>query len=39
MRLWFNAASPFARKVRVVARETGLAGRIEKIKRRHPSDW
>jgi len=31
MRLWFNPASPFARKVRVVARETGLAGRIEEI--------
>jgi glutathione S-transferase len=31
MRLWFNPASPFARKVRVVARETGLAGQIEEI--------
>lgn len=31
MRLWFNPLSPFARKVRVVARETGLAGRIEEI--------
>ena len=31
MRLWFNPASPFARKVRIVARETGLAGRIEEI--------
>ena len=31
MRLWFNPASPFARKVRVVARETGLAERIEEI--------
>ena len=31
MRLWFNPASPFARKVRVVARETGLAKRIEEI--------
>jgi len=31
MRLWFNPASPFARKVRVVARETGLAGHIEEI--------
>ena len=31
MRLWFNPASPFARKVRVVARETGLAGRIQEI--------
>ena len=26
MRLWFNPASPFARKVRIVARETGLDG-------------
>ncbi len=31
MRLWFNPASPFARKVRVAARETGLAGRIEEV--------
>jgi glutathione S-transferase len=31
MRLWFNPASPFARKVRVAARETGLAARIEEI--------
>lgn len=31
MRLWFNPASPFARKVRVVARETGVAGRIDEI--------
>ena len=31
MRLWFNPASPFARKVRVVARETGLDGRIEEV--------
>ena len=38
MRLWINPASPFARKVRIVARETGLAGRIEEIKRRHPSE-
>lgn len=29
MRLWFNLASPFARKVRIVARETRLAGDIE----------
>jgi glutathione S-transferase len=29
MRLWHNPASPFARKVRIVARETGLAGDIE----------
>lgn len=31
MRLWVNPASPFARKVRVLARETGLDGRIEEI--------
>jgi glutathione S-transferase len=31
MRLWHNPASPFARKVRIAARETGLAGRIEEI--------
>lgn len=31
MKLWFNPASPFARKVRIVARETGLAGRIEEV--------
>jgi len=31
MRLWFNPASPFARKVRIVARETGLDGQIEEI--------
>jgi len=31
MRLWINPASPFARKVRIVARETELAGRIEEI--------
>jgi glutathione S-transferase len=31
MRLWLNPASPFARKVRVVARETGLESRIEEI--------
>lgn len=31
MRLWHNPASPFARKVRVVARETGLLPRIEEI--------
>lgn len=31
MRLWLNPASPFARKVRVLARETGLDGRIEEI--------
>lgn len=29
MRLWFNPASPFARKVRIVAREAGLAGDME----------
>ena len=31
MRLWFNPASPFARKVRIVAREAGLAERIEEV--------
>ena len=31
MRLWHNPASPFARKVRIVARETQLAQRIEEI--------
>ncbi|MCC6532066.1 MAG: glutathione S-transferase [Burkholderiales bacterium] len=31
MRVRVNAASPFARKVRIVARETGLAERIEEI--------
>lgn len=31
MRLRFNWASPFARKVRVVAREAGVAARIEEI--------
>jgi glutathione S-transferase len=31
VRLWYNRASPFARKVRIVARETGLAERIEEI--------
>ena len=31
MRARVNAASPFARKVRIVARETGLLARIEEI--------
>ncbi len=31
MKLYFSPPSPFARKVRVVARETGLAPRIEEI--------
>ncbi len=31
MRLWHNPASPFARKVRIVSRETGLLPRIEEI--------
>jgi glutathione S-transferase len=31
MRLWFNPASPFARKVRIVALETGLAPQIEEV--------
>ena len=29
MKLYTNKASPFARKVRVLVRETGLAGRVE----------
>jgi glutathione S-transferase len=31
MKLYFNSASPFVRKVRVVARETGLDSKIEEI--------
>jgi glutathione S-transferase len=31
MRLWFNPASPFARKARIVAREAGLAEKIEEL--------
>lgn len=31
MRLWQNPASPFARKVRMVIRETGLTARVEEI--------
>ena len=31
MKLRINKASPFARKARILARETGLAGRIEEI--------
>lgn len=31
MRLWFNPASPFARKVRVLARETGLEAQMEEV--------
>ncbi len=31
MRLWHNPASPFARKVRIVARETGQLAQIEEI--------
>jgi glutathione S-transferase len=31
MKLWLNPASPFARKVRIVARETGLEGLIEEV--------
>jgi len=31
MRLWFNPASPFARKVRIVAREAGLDESIEEM--------
>ncbi len=31
MKLRINKASPFARKTRILARETGLAGRIEEV--------
>ena len=31
MKLYTNKASPFARKVRVLVRETGLAGRVEEV--------
>ena len=31
MRLWQNPASPFARKVRIVVRETGLQSRVEEV--------
>ncbi len=31
LKLWFAGASPFARKVRIVARETGLTNRIEEV--------
>ncbi len=31
MKLYISALSPFARKVRVLARETGLAARIEEV--------
>jgi glutathione S-transferase len=31
MRLWYNPASPFARKVRIVAREAGFAESIEEL--------
>ena len=31
MKLRTNRASPFARKVRILARETGLAGRVEEM--------
>jgi glutathione S-transferase len=31
MKLRVNKASPFARKVRILAREAGLAGRVEEI--------
>ena len=31
MRLWHNPASPFARKVRIISRETGLAESIEEV--------
>lgn len=31
MKLFINAGSPFARKVRIVAREKGLASRVEEV--------
>ncbi len=31
MRLWHNPASPFARKVRIISRETGLAESLEEV--------
>lgn len=31
MKLYTNKASPFARKVRILAREAGLAGRVEEV--------
>jgi glutathione S-transferase len=31
MRLWHNPASPFARKVRIISRETGLAETIKEV--------
>lgn len=31
MKLWMNKLSPFARKVRILAREAGIADRIEEI--------
>lgn len=31
MKLFFNSASPYVRKVRVFAQETGLAGKIEEV--------
>lgn len=31
MKLWISPASPFARKPRIIARESGLASRIEEI--------
>ena len=31
MRVYVNAASPFARKVRIVARETGLLARMQEV--------
>ena len=31
MRLWHNPASPFARKVRIISRETGLLESIEEV--------
>src|SRR5262249_21698665 len=36
MKLRVNKASPFARKTRILSRETGLAGRIEELGTRVP---
>ena len=35
MKLRVNKASPFARKTRILVRETGLAGRVEEIETRN----
>ena len=38
MKLFYSSSSPFARKVRVVLREKGLAGRVEEIESNPFSD-